>query len=605
MFNILILAKTTKIDLLRFTDEDLHIIGTLEYGQFAVTPTHLNLVMDYAEGGTLWDILESSPLDGKISEQDIKWWTPQIINAIAWCHSQDFVHRDIKPHNFVLKSDAHLMLIDFGSAAPLLRPHSDGSQQVPKRHCLVPCGTCDYISPEILRAHEAALVALEMSGEPDDDSRDDVTGGYGRETDWWSLGAMLYEMVYGIAPFFAKDIKQTYLKITDHTSSSVSSPGIALVRNTPSQQSSRSILREQSVASFIGFSWGPAMEAFKSENAAGSEGPSVRQDTVNTPRPLRYTSVPLTPYTFIPPTPGIDSLKATATPRPYQLQPFATPIRPNMMSPYGTLPRASTIRRTAPRRAVSDREAMKQLVDCVGMSARKKVLESGRKPKVLGKFNFGSGSKSNSTLKELRFDRSVMVMNDDMGISFRLDPPASASTSASGSMLTSLGASTGMNVSQSNHSHSHSQSQSQSTSILSRASRDLNNINTSFLVPSESDTSTETDIPPSPSPSPRPGSAMSMLSRRSQTPTISGSYLRINATAGSRTLDTMKSNFLSPLSPIDPAWRQAAASDDEDVAERSGLQLQDNVWDDLQRRHSTLMRDIAHLDIRLAGVVAQ
>lgn len=41
-------------------------------------------------------------------------------------------------------------------------------------------------------------------------------GGYGRETDWWSFGAMIYEMVYGVAPFFANDIRQTYLKIVDH-----------------------------------------------------------------------------------------------------------------------------------------------------------------------------------------------------------------------------------------------------------------------------------------------------------------------------------------------------------------------------------------------------
>lgn len=136
--------------------------------------------------------------------------------------------RDIKPHNFVLKPDARLILIDFGSAAPLLPVHPDGSQQVPKRCCLVPCGTCDYISPEILQAHEAALVALEMSDEPVDDSKDDITGGYGRETDWWSLGAMLYEMVYGVAPFFANDIRQTYLKITDHS--------VCLLDNAPDGQ---------------------------------------------------------------------------------------------------------------------------------------------------------------------------------------------------------------------------------------------------------------------------------------------------------------------------------------------------------------------------------
>jgi serine/threonine protein kinase len=126
----------------------------------------------------------------------------------------------------VLSPTAHIVLIDFGSAAPLLPPCEDGSQQIPKRHCLVPCGTCDYISPEILQAHEQALVALEMTDDDQDapaggsqeggGSEEAEAGGYGRETDWWSLGAMLYEMAYGAAPFFANDIRQTYLRIMDH-----------------------------------------------------------------------------------------------------------------------------------------------------------------------------------------------------------------------------------------------------------------------------------------------------------------------------------------------------------------------------------------------------
>ena len=110
----------------------------------------------------------------------------------------------------MLTPASHVLLIDFGSAAPLLP-----SNKVPKRHCLVPCGTCDYIAPEILRAHEEALVALEM----ETDVLDAAIGleeGYGKEVDWWSLGAMLYELAYGVAPFFANDIRGTYVKIMEH-----------------------------------------------------------------------------------------------------------------------------------------------------------------------------------------------------------------------------------------------------------------------------------------------------------------------------------------------------------------------------------------------------
>ncbi|KAL4079916.1 kinase-like domain-containing protein [Scleroderma yunnanense] len=648
-------STTIKIDSLRFSDRDLSVFGTLDHGQFGVidvvnctldgrvyvrksidkmfalrareqcspqierdilrlakrqdslwaphllcayqTPSHLYIVMDYAEGGTLCDVLESSPLDGRISESDVLWWAPQAVCAIHWCHSQGFAHRDIKPQNFVLTSRYRLLLIDFGSAAPLLPAEPDGGRFIPHRHCLVPCGTCDYISPEILQAHEDALVALELSDRSSDTAASrEPRSSCGLETDWWSFGAMLYELVFGITPFFAKDIRTTYLRIMDHKTSlrfdktvavtehfrdllgrlltnrvnrlgrrnvmeimehpffdnvdwslvgkeempagmhvpqfaysmptigaaeSVhdhpednlsqpfafsaffqsspvySSPGVSILQSASSAR--YSFGSSQADAAFIGFSWGPSKDAFPLREDRPSRGLS---DKLSTPRPLGpvYTRSP------------IDSAKTSSM----HLTAFATPIRPHNVTPYHTLPRPSTIRRTAARRAVSDREAMKQLVDCIGMSARKKVLASGRKPRILNSF---SRSASTTFRKELRFGPTSFAANKSYDSADF--PPVNVSLDIEGSESGSEGP---------------------------------------------------------PSPSPRPGSAMSVLSRRSVTPTATVSY---------------SSRFLSI-----PSMSQSVISQ-EHTQQCSPLGSHDEAISQLEERHSELVIQLGGIQRRM------
>lgn len=336
-------------------------------------------------------------------------------------------------------------------------------------------------------------------------------------------------------------------------SSPLTVPSLSLIQPTPngSQKSNKSILRDHSVTSFIGFSWGPSIDAFSGEhhNQLGvpsfpSQIPQVAQQLF-TPLVSKSTTIEATP----------------------QRLPFMTPVRPAGMTPFQTLPRASTVRRTAQRRTVSDREAMKQLVSCVGMSARKKVLESGRKPRILTSGSRGSRS---STLKELRFDRSVMVVNGDGGgVSYRMEP---TTTSESGFGTLNLGL---------------------SASLSGASSAGAFNI---ITLP-DPDTSMESsDAPPSPSPSPRPGSAMSLMSRRSQTPTAT-SFNPVQPSLRSIP-STNNKGLSSPTSQVEPVW--LANQNTRSIVVNDNLSY--DALDELQKKHDKLMQDILRLSTRLEEV---
>ncbi|AYV84610.1 MAG: serine/threonine protein kinase [Hyperionvirus sp.] len=124
------------------------------------------IVMEYCENGDLSKIMGRGPM----GEEDVRYYFVQLIKGVRYLDENKIIHRDIKPKNILLTGgDASVLKIcDFG-----LAKNKSGLSRV-----YTACGSPLYMAPE-------------MFGEKS----------YNDTVDVWSIGIILYEMLYGINPF--------------------------------------------------------------------------------------------------------------------------------------------------------------------------------------------------------------------------------------------------------------------------------------------------------------------------------------------------------------------------------------------------------------------
>lgn len=139
------------------------------------TPDRLYFVLNFINGGELFFHLQR---ERSFSEKRAKFYSAEIGSAIGYMHERNLIYRDLKPENILLASDGHICLTDFGLCKQNMY-HNTATDTF--------CGTPEYLAPEILQKKP-----------------------YTRAIDWWCLGAVTYEMVYGLPPFYSTDVDVMY-----------------------------------------------------------------------------------------------------------------------------------------------------------------------------------------------------------------------------------------------------------------------------------------------------------------------------------------------------------------------------------------------------------
>nr|AML79423.1 putative LOV domain-containing protein [Apocynum androsaemifolium] len=170
------------------------------------TDTHVCLITDFCPGGELFALLDKQPMK-MFKEDSARFYAAEVVIGLEYLHCLGIIYRDLKPENVLLQKDGHIVLTDFDlsfktACKPLVIKHPPSKKRrsrsdPPPTFVAEPIsqsnsfvGTEEYIAPET------------------------ITGaGHSSAIDWWALGILLYEMLYGRTPFRGKNRQKTFANI--------------------------------------------------------------------------------------------------------------------------------------------------------------------------------------------------------------------------------------------------------------------------------------------------------------------------------------------------------------------------------------------------------
>ena len=142
------------------------------------TPKNLYMVLELCPNGDLMTHLSER---SRFAESVARFYIAETILAVEHLHSMDIVYRDLKPENILVDRAGHIRLADFGLAKENVNPLNPAMSF---------CGSPAYLAPEML-----------------------TKSGSEKPADVYGIGAILYELLTGLPPFYSDNIKELFRNI--------------------------------------------------------------------------------------------------------------------------------------------------------------------------------------------------------------------------------------------------------------------------------------------------------------------------------------------------------------------------------------------------------
>ena len=139
---------------------------------------YIVFILEFCSGGELFYHLRKFK---RLKESQARFYIMEMCLGLLYLHSKGVIYRDIKPENILLDINGHIRIADFGLSKPKKKLESPS-------HSF--CGSPEYMAPEMLQRN-----------------------GHNQQVDHYCLGALLYELVVGLPPFYSQNPEEIYHNI--------------------------------------------------------------------------------------------------------------------------------------------------------------------------------------------------------------------------------------------------------------------------------------------------------------------------------------------------------------------------------------------------------